>query len=183
MNIPVQSHEFSQNKHILFKNPKLPAPPPTKLPSSPSILFQLSLLHLLLWLLNIIDCFEIYMYCFLLSLHIFVRISSFYFIFVIWLYLVLVAAHGIFNLCCGTCDLQSLLRHLWSSDVTCELFFFFDMWTLDFACGISFPGQTWEPLLWKCGVLATGPPGKSLFLFFFFLITWYLFNWQSHMGS
>ena len=125
MNIPVQSHEFSQNKHILFKNPKLPAPPPTKLPSSPSILFQLSLLHLLLWLLNIIDCFEIYMYCFLLSLHIFVRISSFYFIFVIWLYLVLVAAHGIFNLCWGTCDLQCLLRHLWSSDVTCELFFFF----------------------------------------------------------
>ena len=132
MNILVQSHEFSQNKHILFKNPKLPAPPPTKLPSSPSILFQLSLLHLLLWLLNIIDCFEIYMHCFLLSLHIFVRISSFYFIFVIWLYLVLVAAHGIFNLCWGTCDLQ-----MWHVNS----FFFFDMRTLDFACGISFPGQ------------------------------------------
>ena len=162
MNILVQSHEFSQNKHILFKNPKLPAPPPTKLPSSPSILFQLSLLHLLLRLLNIIDCFEIYMHCFLLSLHIFVRISSFYFIFVIWLYLVLVAAHGIFNLCWGTCDLQ-----MWHVN---SFFFFFltcELLILHVGSHSQARVQTWEPLLWKCGVLATGLPGKSLFLFFF----------------
>ena len=32
------------------------------------------------------------------------------------------------------------------------------------ACGVKFPDQGWNlgPLLWESGVLATGPPGKSL---------------------
>ena len=36
------------------------------------------------------------------------------------------------------------------------------------ACGIFFPDQGWNPgpLPWECRVLATGPPGKSLILFF-----------------
>ena len=36
------------------------------------------------------------------------------------------------------------------------------------ACGIQFPDQGLNPspLHWELGVLATGPPGKSLFLHF-----------------
>ena len=39
--------------------------------------------------------------------------------------------------------------------VACEL--------LSAACGIEFPdqGSNLGPLHWECGVLATGPPGKS----------------------
>ena len=53
---------------------------------------------------------------------------------------VLVAARGIFSLHRGVWDLLVVL------------------------CGISFPDQGLNlgPLGWKHGVLATGPPGKSL---------------------
>ena len=48
-------------------------------------------------------------------------------------------------------------------------YFFFDSfmwlsWVLVVTCGIQFPyqGANLGPLHWECGVLATGPPGKSL---------------------
>ena len=65
----------------------------------------------------------------------------------IWLRQVLVVAHGIFNLHCGMWDLSVSAGKL-----------------LVAACGIYFPDQGWNPgpLHWKCRVLATGPPGKSL---------------------
>ena len=62
----------------------------------------------------------------------------------IWLLRVLVIACGIFNLCFS---MQALL---------------------DAACGIQFPdqGSNPGPRHWQHGVLATGPPGKSLTLHF-----------------
>ena len=43
------------------------------------------------------------------------------------------------------------------------------------AHGIEFPDQGWNvgPLHWKLGVLATGPPGKSLWSFLFFNVSAY----------
>ena len=60
---------------------------------------------------------------------------------------------GMWDLCCGMQDLQ--LQHTGSSSAACEL--------LVAACGIQFPdqGSNPGPLHWECGVLATGPPGKS----------------------
>ena len=51
-----------------------------------------------------------------------------------------------------TQEFWSLLQHAESLVVICEL--------LVVACGIHFPDQ--DLLLWEHGVLATGPPGKSL---------------------
>ena len=70
----------------------------------------------------------------------------------IWPRWVLVAAHGIFIAALGS---------------------------LVAACGIWFPdqGPNLGPLPWEHGVLATGPPGKSLrplFLISLFLISWCL---------
>ena len=58
-------------------------------------------------------------------------------------------------------------------------FFFFSFWlhwVLVAACGIYFPDQESNPspLHWKLTVLACGPPGKSLYIFLFFL-TWCYF--------
>ena len=70
--------------------------------------------------------------------------------------LVLVAAHGIF-------------------DLHCRIFFFFKVWhTGCFGCGMqSTSCRMWDPvpdqrlnpgpLLWACGVPATGPLGASLY--------------------
>ena len=42
-----------------------------------------------------------------------------------------------------------------------------DLWSLAVACGTQFPeqGSNLSPLHWEHGVLATGPPGKSLYHF------------------
>ena len=71
-------------------------------------------------------------------------------------------AHRIFNLRCGMWDLSVSAGKL-----------------LVAACGIYFPDQGWNPgpLHWKCRVLATGPPGKSLHSLFFFNLCIY-FNWR-----
>ena len=62
---------------------------------------------------------------------------------------------------CGWCKGRSELEIL--------LIIFFDSfmwlsWVLVVTCGIQFPhqGSNLGPLHWECGVLATGPPGKSL---------------------
>ena len=64
-----------------------------------------------------------------------------------WLCQVLVAAHGIFHLCCNRHDLSVAAWEL-----------------LGVAGGIKFPDQGLNPvpLHWECRVLATGPLGKSL---------------------
>ena len=45
------------------------------------------------------------------------------------------------------------------------------------ACGIQFPAQRSKlgPLLWECGVLTTGPPGKSRYFSIFFFFNLFLF--------
>ena len=54
----------------------------------------------------------------------------------------------------------------------CHLFFFITIfwlcWVLVAACGIKFHDQGLNPgpLRWECGVLATGQPRESLFVFF-----------------
>ena len=66
----------------------------------------------------------------------------------IWLHWILAA--------CSTWAHPSLLWHVGSLVVACKL--------LVAACGIRFPDQGSNPgsLHWECGVLAIGPPGKSL---------------------
>ena len=53
--------------------------------------------------------------------------------------------------------------------VTKAFFFFFFLWLHYAAYGILVPqqGSNPRPLHWKCGVLTTGPPGKSHKGFFF----------------
>ena len=60
------------------------------------------------------------------------------------------------GLSCGMWDFQSLLPHVGSLVAACELFLA--------ACGIQFPDGRLNqgPLHWKFGVLAAGPPRKSL---------------------
>ena len=55
------------------------------------------------------------------------------------------------------------LLHLWQLFKKKKLFLWL-CWVLAAACGIQFPDQRSNPgpLHWKHGVLATGPPGKSL---------------------
>ena len=67
--------------------------------------------------------------------------AVFFFLIFIWLHWILVAAHGIFDLCFG---MQNLLFRL-------------GMWDL-----VPWPGTEPRPLHWEQGVLATGPPGKCL---------------------
>ena len=60
----------------------------------------------------------------------------------------------------GIQDLHSLLQYVGSLVSACKL--------LVEACGIQFHNQGLNlgPLLWECGVLATGSPGKSLHYYF-----------------
>ena len=48
------------------------------------------------------------------------------------------------------------------------IFVFFFFFLCHVACGSQFPDQEWNPcpLQWKRGVLTTGPPGKSLSIFY-----------------
>ena len=45
----------------------------------------------------------------------------------------------------------------------------FQLWPMGSS---SLKGLNWDPLHWEFGVLATGPPGKSLYLYFYSLICW-----------
>ena len=66
------------------------------------------------------------------------------------------------GLSCSLGNLRSSLQHVGFLAATCKL--------LLATCGTYFPDQGLNlgPLLWECGVLATGPPGKS----FKYLLMW-----------
>ena len=68
----------------------------------------------------------------------------------------------VLGLSCSMHDLQSPLQDAESLAAACEL--------LGATRGIQFPDQQSNPspLCWESGVLATGPPGKSLPTSFFF---------------
>ena len=63
---------------------------------------------------------------------------------------------AVLGLSCCTRDLPSSLSRAGSLVVACEL--------VVVACGIQCPdqGSNWGPLHWESTVLASGPPGKSL---------------------
>ena len=66
---------------------------------------------------------------------------------------------AVLGLSCGLQDLGSLFWHVEFSAV---------------ACGIYFPDQGWNLglLHWECRVQATGPPGKSWFVFLLKIKNW-----------